>query len=106
MSSVLTGCSRILPSLMQPCGQGKVNRVDALPHSDTVKSLTAMILSYKMTGRHSSSQRHVMLWIVPFSLLGFTGSLAREERPTPVVHTEFIFEKAPFPQCHASTIAE
>ena len=42
-------------------------------------------------------------WIV---LCGAIASLAAGEPESPVLVSEFIYEKAPFPSCHASTIAE
>src|SRR4051795_8676167 len=40
----------------------------------------------------------LVLWIA-------SGGLARA-KPTGVTASEFVFEQAPFPSCHASTIAE
>src|SRR5262245_33607448 len=33
-------------------------------------------------------------------------SVAEDKKPPGLVRVEFIYEKAPFPQCHASTMAE
>jgi predicted neuraminidase len=54
----------------------------------------------------SAYQGHPMQQLLACSLLLLTGALSVKEPPHPIVRTEFIFEKAPFPQCHASTIAE
>ena len=40
------------------------------------------------------------------SLLGSLGVHAQEPPPKALLRTEFIYESAPFPSCHASTIEE
>jgi predicted neuraminidase len=45
-----------------------------------------------------------MLHLLPLALLSAVPAVAAE--PAAVVRSEFVYEKAPFPQCHASTVAE
>ena len=56
---------------------------------------------------HRLSRHLVIIWSVVASLCGgwaLSGAVAADQPG--IVSSEFIFETAPFPQCHASTIAE
>jgi predicted neuraminidase len=46
-----------------------------------------------------------LAWLV-VGTAWLTDTAGGEETPAAIVSSEFIYEKAPFPQCHASTIAE
>lgn len=46
------------------------------------------------------------LLLMPTGLLSESKTSAARQRDNPVITTEFIYEQAPFPSCHASTIAE
>jgi len=50
-------------------------------------------------------QQHFSWTLVAMLGLAWAGQLARADQPG-MIHSEFIYETAPFPSCHASTIAE
>jgi predicted neuraminidase len=48
-------------------------------------------------------ERHT-LWVFVLAILMMSGVEGSQASPSPVVRSEFIFERAPFPSAHASTI--
>src|SRR5688572_2906086 len=65
----------------------------------------------RRTGSHKVNPAHIKAFMkrkARLQLVGLTvlTMCAAAESPTGLVKTEFIYETAPFPECHASTLAE
>src|SRR5205814_5104402 len=72
------------------------------------RSLTPPLPSSIMTIQplHSTRRPAIMHRLLPLVLAVFSNAALPAVEPAAVVRSEFIYEKAPFPSCHASTIVE